>query len=389
MKTEMRSRRLRARIHVARALDGTLQVPDKTIPKPFKRDPIDEVESDDDLSDDEGIDSDDDDASSTSTAQPTTPAAIIVGQNPDSALPIVSGIATNTIAPTTTPGPNPISPLAPPTTTLFTSTTRTVNAGVAASGGSVINGAARSGSEQDAVSVSTGAGLPAGAKAGIALGAIAGLALLSGLLFILWRRRLSSKPTTTTTPPPANPRTDSQILNDLMSAAHAHQNGNGNGSSFPQHYIPTDADEKHPSGSRVTLLEAAPVGPQPVIRSSIASWLRRHHPLKLNPGPLASARGSMFTVTSNRSSTASSQAPVLPAVPPAYTNNGGVPVLPVVVAAPAPLRRAQMPVLRFQSVWSESSVAPSSVSEGDTLADLYGSRAEEDRRSGVTEGLGR
>ncbi|KAK0719255.1 hypothetical protein B0H67DRAFT_681423 [Lasiosphaeris hirsuta] len=381
MKMEMRSRRLRAvRNHVARAPDGTLpNMSDKTkVPnKPSKRDVVDETGSDDDLSDDEGTDNDDDDAS-TSTAQPTKPAGIAVGQNPGPALPAT---ATNTLAATPTPGPDPVSPLAPPTTTLFTSTTRTTNAGAIASGGPVTNGAV-SGSDQDVVSTRVGDHLPAGAKAGIAIGAIAGLVLLTGLLFLLWRRRRTPTTTTTTTP-----RTDSQILNELMSAAHAHQNGGGGG--LPQHYVPTD--EKHPSGSRVTLLEAAPPpGPQPVIRLSIASWLRRHHPLKLNP--LASARGSTFTASargstftaaaSNRSSTAS-EAPVMSAaVPPAYYP-----------AAPAPLRPAQAraPVLRYQSVWSESSVARSSVavSEGDTLADLYGSRAEEDRRSRATDGVGR
>src|SRR5207237_1195740 len=73
---------------------------------------------------------------------------------------------------------------------------------------------------------------------------------------------LTYSPHANTVPQPR----DSQILRDLLAAAHAHQNGAASDTS-------STLDEK----------AAGAVVENAQIRHSIASWLRRHHPLKLNP----------------------------------------------------------------------------------------------------------
>lgn len=69
--------------------------------------------------------------------------------------------------------------------------------------------------------------------------------------------------------------------------------------------------------------------PQPQIRFSIASWLRRHHPLKLNP--LGSKRGSMASsaVSSNVSRPKSSRSRVDPSAPPSVRDSSGSSILDV------------------------------------------------------------
>jgi len=109
---------------------------------------------------------------------------------------------------------------------------------------------------------------------------------------------------------------------------------------------------------------------QPQIRFSIASWLRRHHPLKLNPlsargslfsnasksptrrgsgdtdSPMTSQRNTMATNTTNSVydyySGSASQDDLVPPLPPAYY--GG--------EKPQSKTTAQMS--KYQSVWSES-----------------------------------
>ncbi|KAK1827421.1 hypothetical protein QBC39DRAFT_176481 [Podospora conica] len=179
------------------------------------------------------------------------------------------------------------------------------------------------------------AGIKPGAQAGIALGSIAGIALLAGLFFFLFRwirtRRFHSAITVESRPrrhghtrsnstfqlaqppPTYTPHTntntaqqprDSQVLRDLLAAAHAHQNGAASDRS-------STLNEKT-GGAGVENAQ---------IRHSIASWLRRHHPLKLNPmadgtgggggghGAGGNMRSSFFSTftRSNRSSVASSQ----------------------------------------------------------------------------------
>jgi len=136
-------------------------------------------------------------------------------------------------------------------------------------------------------------------------------------------------------------RTDAQILNDLLATAYAHQNGrppppsSGNSSSglsdekrnqvvtildrvsspadsrslthaYPYPQVPphphAQSPTQAPSPSHQPTSDQHPGGgipaslpPNAEIRSSIASWLRRHHPLQLNPmaGRADSREGSL------------------------------------------------------------------------------------------------
>ncbi|KAK4220299.1 hypothetical protein QBC37DRAFT_5773 [Rhypophila decipiens] len=161
-----------------------------------------------------------------------------------------------------------------------------------------------------ATSAPSRGGLNAGAKAGIAVGTIAGVALLAGLLFFLWRWKRARKGhrldddapelpysnannQTGATGPSAtiDPRSNSQILDDLIAASYAHQNGG----TMPAGGVWSAQDEKrdleHANVANIAPQSRQLEDDQPQIRFSIASWLRRHHPLKLNP--MGSKRGSM------------------------------------------------------------------------------------------------
>ncbi|KAK1752266.1 hypothetical protein QBC47DRAFT_69076 [Echria macrotheca] len=154
-------------------------------------------------------------------------------------------------------------------------------------------------------------GIHTGARTGIAFGVIGGIALLSSVIYFFWRRHkrhqktlssstsrslgpgpgLSSPPGAGSPLPPANTRTDSQILDELMTSAYAHQNGG----------IPI-TDEKHRVTSSYSSEAEAEVTSFPYnqakIRPSIASWLRRHHPLQLNSLSRWSGTTTTTTVSS-------------------------------------------------------------------------------------------
>ncbi|KAK2016478.1 hypothetical protein LZ32DRAFT_615125 [Colletotrichum eremochloae] len=121
-------------------------------------------------------------------------------------------------------------------------------------------------------------------------------------------------------------RAPSSVMAELMGQAYAAENGGYYGnpdrnSLTPQGYL----DEKRFDPARqLPILEPAPVA-QPNVRSSIASWIRRHHPLKLNP------MGGRSSVYSNRSAGPSSHTvnaatavPPVPAVPAAYRSTDRV-----------------------------------------------------------------
>ncbi|KAK7436799.1 hypothetical protein CaCOL14_000444 [Colletotrichum acutatum] len=130
------------------------------------------------------------------------------------------------------------------------------------------------------------------------------------------------------TMPAARPsrRSPSSIFAELMGHAYAAENGSaGNGtygndrnSLTPQGYL----DEKRYDPARqLPILEPAPVA-QPNVRNSIASWIRRHHPLKLNP---MSGRSSMYSTRSGfGASTNNVNAPPVPNVPDAYRSTDQV-----------------------------------------------------------------
>ncbi|KAL0940549.1 uncharacterized protein CTRU02_203312 [Colletotrichum truncatum] len=118
--------------------------------------------------------------------------------------------------------------------------------------------------------------------------------------------------------PPTMPsrRAPSSIMAELMGAAYAAENGNAGygpdrNSLTPQGYL----DEKTYDPSRqLPILEPAPVH-QPNVRNSIASWIRRHHPLKLNP---LSGRSSVYSTRTIGASAQDVNAPPVPAVPDTY-----------------------------------------------------------------------
>ncbi|KAK1984483.1 hypothetical protein LZ30DRAFT_431085 [Colletotrichum cereale] len=124
-------------------------------------------------------------------------------------------------------------------------------------------------------------------------------------------------------------RAPSSVMAELMGHAYATENGGyygnpGGGpdrnSLTPQGYL----DEKRFDPARqLPVLEPAPVA-QPNVRNSIASWIRRHHPLKLNP---MSGRTSVYSARSAGPSSRSvnaTAAPPVPAVPAVYRSTDRV-----------------------------------------------------------------
>ncbi|KAF6800916.1 hypothetical protein CMUS01_15539 [Colletotrichum musicola] len=109
-------------------------------------------------------------------------------------------------------------------------------------------------------------------------------------------------------------RSPSSVMAELMGAAFAAQGGNSGrdrNSLTPQGYL----DEKtYDPARQLPILEPAPVH-QPNVRNSVASWIRRHHPLKLNP---LSGRSSVYSTRTLGASAPDVNAPPVPAVPDAY-----------------------------------------------------------------------
>ncbi|KAK1994407.1 hypothetical protein LX36DRAFT_208311 [Colletotrichum falcatum] len=118
-------------------------------------------------------------------------------------------------------------------------------------------------------------------------------------------------------------RAPSSVMAELMGQAYAAENGGYYGnpdrnSLTPQGYL----DEKRFDPARqLPILEPAPVA-QPNVRSSIASWVRRHHPLKLNP---LSGRSSVYSTGGAAvDAAAPAAAPPVPAVPAVYRSTDRV-----------------------------------------------------------------
>lgn len=156
------------------------------------------------------------------------------------------------------------------------------------------------------------------------------LLILSAAYFIRRRRRNVNRqkkadiPTTRDIPPPppADTRTDSQILDELMNTAYAHQNGG----VVTDEKRKTRLDSTNPSEGAVEEGVSFPYHTAK-IRPSIASWLRRHHPLQLN----SLSRWSATTTASSIPTTPAftNRVESVPPVPP-------VPVVPAVLAVPDP-----------------------------------------------------
>lgn len=135
-------------------------------------------------------------------------------------------------------------------------------------------------------------------------------------------------------------------MNELMASAYATQNGGDMSGA----YLDEKATGQGPSPMATE---------QPQIRRSIASWLRRHHPLDLNPLGGRSSTASAPRTTGGRSSMASSAARTtisqvneLSPPPPAH-------------------QRQQQDKAKFVSVWSDST--PDASSSGSTsIISFYG-----------------
>ncbi|EFQ33022.1 hypothetical protein CGRA01v4_00495 [Colletotrichum graminicola] len=213
----------------------------------------------------------------------------------------------------------------------------------AASGAQSTNGISRGGNE-------SGLGRDRSNEVGwtptaIAFGtiAIAALCLVIGVgiwWFLRFRKRRRARqmqergmppdglywdPAMTFSPPSApSRRAPSSVMAELMGQAYAAENGGYYGnpdrnSLTPQGYL----DEKRVDPTRqLPILEPAPVA-QPNVRNSIASWIRRHHPLKLNP---MGGRSSVYSTrsVSPGSGPVNATAPPVPAVPAAYRSTDRV-----------------------------------------------------------------
>jgi hypothetical protein len=115
-------------------------------------------------------------------------------------------------------------------------------------------------------------------------------------------------------------RSPSSLMGELMEAAYDVENGQRDPyqqyAQTPQGYL----DEKrYDPNQQLPILQPAPVA-QPVVSESIASWVRRHNPLKLNP---VSGRASIYstagTVTPrDLNGPPPAAPPPVPAVPSAY-----------------------------------------------------------------------
>ncbi|OIW22819.1 hypothetical protein CONLIGDRAFT_150775 [Coniochaeta ligniaria NRRL 30616] len=196
--------------------------------------------------------------------------------------------------------------------------------------------------DQPLLSSPSGPKLSAGAKAGIAIGTIAAVVLLAALGFLIWKRRarrsVASRPGRPDDASPSNPRpqdnvrSQSQIMDELMASAYATQNGG----DMSRTYL----DEKMAANS-----SPPAVAEQPQIRRSIASWLRRHHPLDLNP--LGGGRTSTASAPRTTISDVSELAP------------------------PQPAQRKQDKT-KYISVWSDSTPDSSSSSGSTSIVSFYG-----------------
>ncbi|TEA14536.1 hypothetical protein C8034_v003440 [Colletotrichum sidae] len=184
--------------------------------------------------------------------------------------------------------------------------------------------------------------------------AIAAFFLVIGLAiwwFLKYRRRRQARqmyensissqqgtiwnPVATFSPPThATKRSPSSVMAELMGHAYAAENGHAGagpgagagagagaaGANHPDRNLLTPQgyldEKKFAADGQLPILEPAPVH-QPQVRNSVASWIRRHHPLKLNPH---AGRSSMYSTRTAGASTrtVNVDAPPVPAVPDAY-----------------------------------------------------------------------
>ena len=140
-----------------------------------------------------------------------------------------------------------------------------------------------------------------------------------------------SIPPTQAPPLPADTRTDSQILDELMNKAYSHQNGGVDVTDEKRH-----TNDGTASSGDVDEGVSFPYH-QAKIRPSIASWLRRHHPLQLNS-------------LSRWSSTTTSSVPTTPFMNRATETVPPVPPVPAVLSVTGMGRQSS----RFKSVWSDT-----------------------------------
>ncbi|KAK3693463.1 hypothetical protein B0T22DRAFT_449853 [Podospora appendiculata] len=312
--------------------------------------------------------------------------------------PHTSGIRTTTFAISTTTG-SPTLSQSRPSATLNSPSSSTATSVLVVPTSLSPTPTAIASNENSNTTTSTGnRGLSSGAKAGIAIGTIAGVAILVALFLVVRKRYIArfNQALPAQKPPfngsaaqgrgPPDARTQSQILDELMAASYAHQNGGAapapaaSFNAFPNGFM---ANEKESDGSYpVTIIQPIPQR-QPELRTSFASWLRRHHPLKLNP---LSSRGSMFSVASRATGTESNyrdtMAPDADQVPP-------MPAMPALAMHSAMYNgaaKSAQPGERpnYKSGWSESSdgtAASSRVSEMPTVSEgntsiyrMYGER---------------
>jgi hypothetical protein len=169
------------------------------------------------------------------------------------------------------------------------------------------------------------------------------VSFLAALVFLLLRRRRRARHSTTATPErptedasPPNVRSQSAIIADMLESAYATQNGSAMPHAYPSEKTAGDDSSSLPVSEQ-----------QPQIRSSIASWLRRHHPLDLNP---LSGRSSTASSTQQRRTTTTINDRESFAAPP---------ITPVVEITDHPRRPQQQAAqkkdqTKFVSVWSDS-----------------------------------
>ncbi|KAK4443841.1 hypothetical protein QBC34DRAFT_416443 [Podospora aff. communis PSN243] len=201
-------------------------------------------------------------------------------------------------------------------------------------------------------------GMHTGGRIGVGIGVVAGVLLLFGLTYFIWGRKrkarerpehgrsssvdhlVDKRPEMAANNGPPDPRTNSQILDEMMATAY------GNDGSA--------ADEKRQSDYPYHKAK---------MRPSMASWLRRQNPLQLN----SLSRWSAST-TKTRSSTATSVPSNRNTTASLAQSSEDTPPVPPVPALPPMARFSE----RFKSVWSDTS-AGTVESGSDTKSRDFGS----------------
>lgn len=122
-------------------------------------------------------------------------------------------------------------------------------------------------------------------------------------------------------PPNTGPpqRTQSNLMDQLLTAAYDVEQGahaeREQQMQAPYGYL---NEKRYDPSQQLPILQPAPVT-QPTVRWSIASWVRRHNPLRLNP---VGGRGSMYSTSSSGDAPARQSVPPVPPVPAAFQSKG-------------------------------------------------------------------